>query len=383
MARSRSSRARRRTNVPGASCAWVTTSARPRTPSVSSASGPRVAILAEGQFARTTAKTAIGVLRYAPYPIVAIVDSTRAGTDASEHVGVGRGVPVVATIDEAIARGAEVLLIGTAAAGGRIADAYRPLLGRALERGMSVWNGLHERVLSDPALADAARRGKGTVRELREPPADLPVGGHRRPREGARVVLTVGSDAAVGKMTAALEIVRALERAGRRAAFVATGQTGIAIAGDGISVDAVVADFIAGAAERMVCDAAERADWVIVEGQGSLTHPGFSGVTLGLLHGSAPHLMVLCHDATRMTVKGFEREGLPLRSLRELVEIYEEAAAWGRPPGFRRTRVAAIALNTALTDEDFAKATIVDAAARTKVPVADPIREGSAGADRL
>ncbi|MEO8632716.1 MAG: DUF1611 domain-containing protein, partial [Chloroflexota bacterium] len=131
---------------------------------------PRVAILAEGLFTRATAKTAIGVLRYARYEIVAIVDSTRAGTDAADHVGVGRGVPVVATIDEAIARGADVLLIGTASAGGRIPDDYRPLLSRALERGVAVWNGLHERVLSDPRLADAAQRGKASVRELREPP---------------------------------------------------------------------------------------------------------------------------------------------------------------------------------------------------------------------
>src|SRR5438874_2387990 len=162
---------------------------------------PRVAILAEGLFTRTTAKTAIGVLRYARYPIVAVVDSTKAGTDAVDHVGVGRGVPVVATVDDAIARGADVLLVGTAAAGGRIPDAYRPLLSRALERGITVWNGLHERVLSDVRLAAAAKRGNASVRELREPPKELPIGGHRRPRVGATVVLTVGSDAAVGKMT--------------------------------------------------------------------------------------------------------------------------------------------------------------------------------------
>src|SRR5256885_1426300 len=129
-----------------------------------------------------------------------------------------------------------------------------------------------------------AKRGGRRGRGLGEPPGDLPIGGHRARREGVRVVLTVGSDAAVGKMTAALEIVAALRRAGERVEFVATGQTGIAIAGGGIAVDAVVADFIAGAAELMVCDAAERADWVVVEGQGSLTHPGVSGVTLGLLH---------------------------------------------------------------------------------------------------
>ena len=343
----------------------------------------KVAILAEGQLAPATAKTAIGVLRYAPYPVVAVIDSSRAGTDAARHIGVGAKVPVVATVDDAIALGAEVLLIGTAAAGGRIADADRPFLARPLERGVAVWNGLHERVLSDPRLAAAAKRGGGTVRELREPPSDLVIGGHRRPRLGARVVLTVGSDAAVGKMTASLELVRALGRAGERAAFVATGQTGIAIAGAGVSVDAVVADFVAGAAERMVCDAAEDADWVIVEGQGSLTHPGFSGVTLGLLHGSAPDLMILCHAAARSIVKGYEKERLPVRDLRELVAIYEEAASWRRPSNHPRARVAAIALNTATLDDEQARTSVREAAERTGLPAADPIREGHAGADRL
>jgi uncharacterized NAD-dependent epimerase/dehydratase family protein len=346
---------------------------------------PRVAILAEGLFTRTTAKTAIGVLRYARYEIVAVVDSTRAGTDAADHVGVGRGVPVVATVDDAVARGAAVLLLGTAAAGGRIPDEYRPFLSRALERGLAVWNGLHERVLSDPRLAEAAKRGNASVRELREPPDHLPIGGHRRPREGVTVVLTVGSDAAVGKMTASLEIVAALRRMGEKAAFVATGQTGIAIAGDGISVDAIVADFIAGAAEKMVCEAAVHADWVIVEGQGSLTHPGFSGVSLGLLHGSGPDLMVLCHDAMRHSMKGYD-DGMPLRSLRDLVRIYEDAAGWRRPPGYPAARVVAVALNTGnivSDDPSVALAMIRAAALGVDLPAADPIREGTAGADRL
>ena len=342
----------------------------------------KVAILAEGQFARATAKTAIGVLRYAPFEVVAVVDSTRAGKDAVEYVGVGAGVPVVASVEDAFARGATVLLIGTAAAGGRIPDGYRPALARALERGIEVWNGLHERVLADPELAAAAERGGAKVRELREPPGDLPIGGHRARREGVRVVLTVGSDAAVGKMTVALEIVAALRRAGERVEFVATGQTGIAIAGGGVAVDAVVADFIAGAAELLVCDAAERADWVVVEGQGALTHPGFSGVTLGLLHGSAPDLMVLCHEAMRHSVKGYD-DRQPLRTLREYVRIYEDAAAWRRPPGYPQARVVAVALNTADVSEELAYAFIRNAAAETGVPAADPIREGAAGADRL
>ncbi len=340
-----------------------------------------VAILAAGQFTRMTAKTAIGVLRYAPYRVVAVVDPERAGSDAAEHVGAGAGVPVVATIADAVDRGAGIVLVGTAAPGGRIPDAYRPFLADALRRGLEVWNGLHERVLSDPSLRAAAADGDGRVREMRDPPSDLPIGGHRAPRDGATVVLTVGSDAAVGKMTASLEIVAALERAGERAAFVPTGQTGIAIAGEGISVDAVVADFIAGAAERMVCDAAERADWVVVEGQGSLTHPGFSGVTLGLLHGSAPDLMVLCHDASRRIMKGYT--DLPLRPLPDLVRLYEEAARWSRHPDAARARVVAIALNTSTLDDRAAARAIFDASAVTALPAADPIREGEPGADRI
>ena len=341
---------------------------------------PRVAILAEGLFTRQTAKTAIGALRYAPYPIVAVVDATRAGTDSSAAVGAGQGIPVVATVAEAVALGADTLLIGTAAPGGRIPDDYRPILGDALRRGLVVWNGLHERVLADPELRAAALRGGGRVRELREPPTDLPIGGHRHRRAGTRVVLTVGSDAAVGKMTMAFELERALRRAGQHVAFVATGQTGIAIAGDGISVDAVVADFIAGAAEQLVCDAALSADWVVVEGQGSLTHPGFSGVTLGLLHGSAPDVLVLCHDASRTEVKGFP--GHPLRPLRDLVGLYENAAGWSRPHG-EHIPVVAVALNTSTLDPTEAARAILLAAEETGLPAADPVREGHAGANRL
>ena len=142
----------------------------------------------------------------------------------------------------------------------------------------------------------------------------------------------------------------------------------------------MVADFIAGAAEQLVCDAAEGADWVVVEGQGSLTHPGFSGVTLGLLHGSAPDLLVLCHDASRTEVKGFP--GLPLKSLRELVPLYESAALWSRPPG-SHAAVTAVALNTSALDPTEAARAILLAAEETGLPAADPVREGPAGADRI
>ena len=340
--------------------------------------GRRVAILAEGLFAPATAKTAIGVIRYAPYTVVAVVDSRLAGRDAESAVGVGKGIPIVTAVGDAITLGAEVLLVGTASPGGRVPDQYLAPLAEALRAGMDVWSGLHERIAGVPELAGAAAGGR--IRELREPPSDLGVGGHRVRRRGSRVALTVGSDAAVGKMTASLEIHAALTRAGARSAFVATGQTGIAISGAGICVDAVVADFIAGAAERMVCDAAETADWVVVEGQGSLTHPGFSGVTLGLLHGSAPDALILCHDVGRAHIKGYP--GLPLRPLDELVRMHEDAVLWSRPPGSARVSVVAVALNTSALDASAARAAVAQAEDSSGLPAADPVRD-LAGADRL
>jgi uncharacterized NAD-dependent epimerase/dehydratase family protein len=185
-----------------------------------------------------------------------------------------------------------------------------------------------------------------------------------------RTVLTVGSDCAIGKMTVSLELERAALARGLAAAFVPTGQTGIAIAGWGIAVDAVVSDFLAGAAERLVVEGHERgADLLFVEGQGSLTHPAYSGVTLGLLHGSAPHVLVLCHLAGQTEVEGYP--GQPLVPLPALVELHERIALPARP-----ARVAAIALNTRLLGEADAREAVAAAAADTGLPADDPVRFG-------
>lgn len=336
----------------------------------------KIAILAEGAFERQHAKTAIGLLRYRPDDVVCVVDSTRAGRDAADCVGEGKGVPVVAGLAEARRLGAHTLAVGIAVAGGRVPDAWHPLLEDALRAGMTVVNGLHTRLAEDPRLGAAAAAGRGRIVDVRRPPDELPIGGHRRHRAGSQVVLTVGTDAAVGKMTVSLELVAELRRRGLHAEFVATGQTGIMIAGSGISVDAVVADFIAGAAEELVVAATERADHVIVEGQGSLTHPGFSGVTLGLLHGSAPDAMVLVHDAGRAHVKGFPE--LPLRPLAACARLYEEAASWARPPGAPRVPVVAVALNTHGLDESRAREAVQRAAREARLPATDAVRFGAA-----
>ena len=235
-----------------------------------------------------------------------------------------------------------------------------------------------------PLLGDAAalrtrmkRDGYLFIRGL--VPRDAVADVQRQVGELARAAGWLRADAAVGKMTASLELVAGLRRAGRDVAFVATGQTGIAIAGAGISVDAVVADFIAGAAERLVCDAAERAEWVVVEGQGSLTHPGFSGVTLGLLHGSAPDLLVLCADASRTGLK--DHPEVAVRPFVELVALYQAAAGWTRPGV--HVPVVAIALNTSALGPDEARAAVDAASAATGLPACDPVRDGPAAVDRI
>jgi uncharacterized NAD-dependent epimerase/dehydratase family protein len=200
-------------------------------------------------------------------------------------------------------------------------------------------------------------------------PATLPVATARVREVTAHVALTVGSDCNTGKMTVAWELVRALKARGVAAAFVATGQTGVLLEGRGLAVDRVVSDFVAGAAELLVLDAAPGHDWVVVEGQGSLIHPGYSGVTLGLLHGALPHAMILCHQPSRTEIR---HGGIPIPPLPELVRRYEDALAPLRPG-----RVVAVALNTYDLDAAAARRAIDDAQAATGLPATDPVRFGT------
>jgi uncharacterized NAD-dependent epimerase/dehydratase family protein len=337
--------------------------------------GPRrIAVLAEGCFAPLEAKTAVGMLRYRPEEVVAIIDSTRAGRDAQACVGVGGKVPVVEGLEAAAARGANALLVGIAPQGGGLPAAWRPAVRGALERGWDVVAGLHVFLADDPEFAAlAAARGARLV-DLRRPPAERRVAAGRAANLDATVVLTVGTDCNVGKMTAALEIVRALQRAGTRAAFVATGQTGLLIGGRGAAVDAVAGDFIAGAIEHEVVEAARDADVVVVEGQGALHHPGFSGVTLGLLHGACPAALVLCHEAgrERLRISAPDAAAFPIPTLAEAALAAEAAAAWVRP-----ARVVGVALNTWRLEETAARDALDAAAREAGVPAADPVRFGA------
>jgi uncharacterized NAD-dependent epimerase/dehydratase family protein len=265
------------------------------------------------------------------------------------------------------------MVIGVAPLGGKLTPEWRVAVLEAIAAGMNVEAGLHSVLGDDPELSAAAGAAGVQLRDLRAVPADLdvPAGPARRPP--VRVVHSVGSDCAIGKMSVTLELDAAARARGERSAFVPTGQTGVAIAGWGIAVDHVIADFVAGAAARLVEQGAGRGDLLFVEGQGALTHPAYSGVTLGLLHGSLPDVLVLCHRAGATSNADYPE--VPFRPLAEIVALYERAAAWVRP-----ATVAAVALNTRGLDDDAARAAVAQATADTGLPADDPVRFG---ADRL
>ena len=334
----------------------------------------RLALLAEGHFTPTDAKTAVGVLRYRPAEVAAVIDSGNAGSTAFDVVGVGEGVPVVRDVAAAAAVGADSLLIGIAPQGGGLPEPWRAVIEDALGRGWDVLSGLHVFLADDPALAGIAARTGARLLDARRPPAGRPIAAARAAAVDATVVLTVGSDCNVGKMTAALELTAELRRRGTRAAFVATGQTGIFVADDGVPIDAVVSDFAAGAIERVVVSAARGAEVVVVEGQGALHHPGYSGVTLSLLHGAAPDALVLCHATARTELRcgGDDDPPRPIATLEALIDAYQTAAAWIRP-----APVTGIALNTLGDSESAARAAVRAAAAATGLPATDPVRFGA------
>jgi uncharacterized NAD-dependent epimerase/dehydratase family protein len=304
-------------------------------------------------------------MRYRPESVVAVLDSRRAGETED-------GVPVVSTVAEGVALGATTALVGVATQGGRFPPAWRELLRSAIAAGLDVESGLHEFISEDAELVELAAAHGVALRDLRKPPPGLNVPTGANLTHGAKVVLLVGSDCAIGKMTVALELDAAAKRAGLASEFVPTGQTGIAIAGWGIAVDAVVSDFVAGAAERLVLEGVARGgELLFVEGQGSLLHPAYSGVTLGLLHGSAPHAYVLCHMAGQEFIDGDERFAIP--SLPSLVELHERVSLLARP-----ARVVALAINTRLLGEAEARAALEQAEAVTGLTADDPVRFGAA-----
>ena len=333
----------------------------------------RLAVLTEGLFDDHHAKTAHGVIRYGQREVVAVIDSTQAGRTAVEVVPFcRRAVPIVASLAEAVERGAQCLLVGVAPTGGKLTPQYRSILLEAIEAGLDVEAGLHTILADDPELSEAAERRDVRLRDLRLGPPDLDVPRDLDSRPARlRVVHSVGSDCAIGKKAVTLELDAAARARGLRSVYVPTGQTGIAIAGWGIAVDHVIADYVAGAGDRLVALGAERGDLLWVEGQGALFHPAYSGVTLGLLHGSAPDVLVLAHKAGATTIQGHPK--VPLLPLPELIAAYETVT---HP--LRRARVAAVTLNTAAIESDEeARAAVARTEDACAVVADDLVRFGS------
>ncbi len=334
----------------------------------------RLAILAEGQLTFHDAKTAFGVIRYGPDPVVAVVDAANAGRSIADWLGPAHDIPIVATLGAALSFAPTDLLLGIAPTGGRLPDAWRETVLAAIGAGLGIHSGLHQLLGDDEELARAAAAAGVPIVDYRRPPERMDTAVGRRHSPGKRVILTVGTDCAVGKMSVALELVRAARDGGDAAVLVPTGQTGIMIAGWGVAVDRVVSVFLNGTVEWLVEEGEARGDWLFVEGQGSLDHPAYSSVTLGLIHGATPHALVLVHqpglldhDFSHVPDRIF-----PLAPLPGFIELHERLAATVAP-----SRVVAVALNTSLIpDEAEARRLIEATGVETGLPCDDPVRFG-------
>jgi len=332
----------------------------------------RVLLLTDGHLGVFTSKTATCILRYRPQDVVAVLDRSHVGRDPADIVGVGRGIPIVGSVAEAMRYQPRSLLIGIAPAGGGLPDDWRQFIRAAIEHGLDIISGLHLMLADDPQLGPLARRHGVTIHDVRRPPDGIPLGANIARTLPCKRILTVGADCAIGKMLVAVELAEALIRRGRDARFIATGQTGIMISGYGIAIDRVISDFVPGAVELMLVENQHR-EALIIEGQGCLIEPAYSGVTLGLMHGSAPHGMIFCHQPSRKHLR--HHPEVPILPLREFIELSERVMA----PLFP-SRVVGIALNCVDLSDAAARDAVARAEAETGLPATDVIRFGP---DRL
>ena len=325
----------------------------------------KLVILTEGHAEQVSAKTAVSVLRYRPVQVVALLDSTHAGRTTQQLFGVGGGTPIVASLDEAPE--ANTLMLGIAPSGGRIPESWRQVVLAAIHRGMDIVSGLHEFLCDDPEFSQAAAARGVQLLDVRKN-TERDVSTCLGFREDCLRIHTVGHDCSVGKMLVAMELSQAMQRQGVNSKFIATGQTGILVEGDGCPIDRVIADFVSGAVEKLVL-ANQHHDVLFIEGQGSLAHPRYSGVTLGLLHGCLPHGMIMCYEVGRKSVHSMEH--IALKSLAELCDVYETMANLMFP-----SQVIGVAINSRNVSSDEAEREKERVRSELGLPVCDVIRHG-------
>ncbi len=331
----------------------------------------RLLILADGALSVFGAKTAVCLLRFRAQDVVAVLDREHAGRRACDVLPVPAEASIVATVDEALEYRPDTLVIGIAPPGGQLPAEWREIIRRCIQAGVHIVSGLHTFLGDDPEFAQLAAAHGVTLADLRRPPEDQPIASRRARETRARRVLTVGTDCNVGKMFATFELAAAARERGVRHRLVATGQTGMMIEGSGLTIDRIPADFVAGWVERLVleADADPAPKLILVEGQGSLLHPSYSGVTLALLHGALPDAMVLVHHAGRDRMRYVDQ---PIPPLRDWVRRYEEILA-----PLHVGKVVGIAVNPHGLSPSEARSAIARIEDETGLPAVDVATEGA------
>lgn len=328
----------------------------------------RVAILLHEGIRGTHGKTGLAYLRYGKTPVVAVIDSECAGESLAELTKIERDIPIVKNVREALAFEPDVLLIGIAPSGGILPEAWSEEVKQAINAGLSVVNGLHTPIAPQ---FNSLKQGQW-LWDIRQEPQGLTIGKARARSLSCRRILTVGTDMSVGKMSTSLELHHSAQQRGIKSQFLATGQGGIMIAGDGIPLDAIRVDFAAGAVEQMVLKSGNEYELLIIEGQGSLLHPG-STATLPLIRGSQPSDLILVHRAGQKHIHSLPEIIIP--PLSKVVELYNQVASvYGT---FGEVKVRAIALNTFHLDLDAAKKAISQVGEETGLPCTDVVRFGA------
>ncbi|WP_036484477.1 DUF1611 domain-containing protein [Myxosarcina sp. GI1] len=327
----------------------------------------KVAILLHDGIGEQRGKTGVAFLRYSDNEITAVIDRRHVGRSLAELTGIKKDIPIVASLDDALAYKPEVLLIGIAPSGGQLPEDLRSEIERAIAAGLSIINGLHTPLAP---LFDKLQPSQW-IWDIRQEPSGLSIAKAQARSLSCQRILTVGTDMSVGKMSTSLEIYRAACRQGIKAEFLATGQTGIAIAGRGIALDAVRVDFAAGAVEKTILELGANSELVVVEGQGSLLHPG-STATLPLIRGSQPTGLILVHRAHAQHIHNLPNISIP--PLTEVVRLYETVASAGG--AFGKVKVKAIALNTFGLNVTDAKEVIDSVREATGLPCTDAVRFG-------
>ena len=328
----------------------------------------RFLVLAEGKLDVFDAKTAASLIRYRPDAVVAVLDSHHAGQTTREVLHTPTAVPVVGTLAEGLEYQPTALVIGISPSGGQLPGEWRGIITTSLRAGLDVISGLHDFLADDSEFRALADQHGCQIIDLRRPPDRQPIAHALAKDTRATRVLTVGTDCNIGKKVTALELTHHLRRRGKDARFVATGQSGVLISGGGVTLDRIAGDFMAGFVEELVVENGE-ADYVVVEGQGSIFHPAYSGVTAALLHGALPDCMVLCHHATRQPMRA---QTTPIPPLPLWVEVYEKIVAPLHPG-----KVVALSVNTLGLDDDDAGRAIQEASDETGLPATDVYRHGS------